>query len=264
MPISNRETSIVYSLKGGKRLEIESLIRKFNTKYKINKINKINSFELMSSNLRSYYHKNILAFGDLLHKIHPLAGQGFNMSIRDIKVLIKIIDFKIDLGLDLDSSICVEFENKNKHKNYIFSKGIDFIHEFFNLENRINSNMQTFKEYIQTDEALTRQQRIARGRIMKRMAKKIARKKKIAMKKMATPEKLEKRARKLARKILTKKILKNRKPSDLSFAEREKLEDKLKKKSAVIGRIARKLKPKVKKAEMERLKRVRGTDGGEE
>ena len=141
LPISNKETSIVYSLKGGKRLEIESLIRKFNTKYKINKINKVNSFELMSSNLRSYYHKNILAFGDLLHKIHPLAGQGFNMSIRDIKVLIKIIDFKIDLGLDLDSSVCFEFENKNKHKNHIFSNGIDIIHEFFNLENRINSNI---------------------------------------------------------------------------------------------------------------------------
>jgi len=120
--------------------------------------------------------------------------------------------------------------------------------------------MYSFKDYIQTDEALTRQQRIARGRQMKRLAKKIARKKKIAMKKMATPEKLERRARKLARKILTKKILKNRVPSELSYAEREKLEDKLKKKSAVIARIARKLKPKVKKAEMERLKRVRGTD----
>ena len=141
LPISNKETSVVYSLKGGKRLEIKSLIRKFNTKYKINKINKVNSFELMSSNLRSYYHKNILAFGDLLHKIHPLAGQGFNMSIRDIKVLIKIIDSKIDFGLDLDSSVCFEFENKNKHKNYIFSNGIDFIHEFFNLENRMNSNI---------------------------------------------------------------------------------------------------------------------------
>ena len=29
----------------------------------------------------SYYKDNILAFGDLLHKVHPLAGQGFNMSI---------------------------------------------------------------------------------------------------------------------------------------------------------------------------------------
>ena len=42
-----------------------------------------------------YYHQNILAFGDLLHRIHPLAGQGFNMTIRDIKILLKIIKNKI-------------------------------------------------------------------------------------------------------------------------------------------------------------------------
>ena len=52
--------------------------------------------------MRSYYHKNILAFGDLIHKIHPLAGQGFNMTIRDIKILNDIIQKKIDLGLPLD------------------------------------------------------------------------------------------------------------------------------------------------------------------
>ena len=60
-------------------------------KYKILKIEKINSFELKSLSLRSYYHDHILAFGDLLHRIHPLAGQGFNMTIRDVKILIEII-----------------------------------------------------------------------------------------------------------------------------------------------------------------------------
>ena len=40
----------------------------------------------------NYYHQNIVAFGDCLHKIHPLAGEGFNMTIRDIKVISKIID----------------------------------------------------------------------------------------------------------------------------------------------------------------------------
>ena len=53
---------------------------------KIEKLTKIEKFELKSLILRSYFHKNILAF-DLLHKIHPLAGQGFNMTIRDIKTL---------------------------------------------------------------------------------------------------------------------------------------------------------------------------------
>ena len=63
------------------------------------------------------------------------------MSIRDIKALLIIIEFKINLGLNLDSSICLEFENQNKHKNYIFSNGVDLIYEFFNLENKINSNI---------------------------------------------------------------------------------------------------------------------------
>ena len=81
-----------------------------------------------------------MAFGDLLHKLHPLAGQGFNMSIRDIKDLVELIDYRINLGLPLDKSICIEFQNKTKSKNYIFSKGIDLIYESFNFESKIQSN----------------------------------------------------------------------------------------------------------------------------
>ena len=50
--------------------------------------------ELKSLNLKSYYYKNVLAFGDILHKIHPLAGQGFNMTIRDIKLFLEIVKRK--------------------------------------------------------------------------------------------------------------------------------------------------------------------------
>ena len=99
-------------------------------------INKIHFFELKGLSLRSYFYKNILAFGDLLHRIHPLAGQGFNMTIRDIKILNNIIQSKIDIGLPLDSNLNTEFENNQKHKNYIFSSGIDLIHQFFNLERK--------------------------------------------------------------------------------------------------------------------------------
>ena len=148
LPISEKETSLVCSLKGNKNINIKDIIKKYNVKYKIKKINKISCFELKSSNLRSYYNENILAFGDLLHKIHPLAGQGFNMTIRDVKVLLEIIKFKINLGLDLDNSIFMEFEKRTKHKNYIFSNGIDFIYEFFNFENKINSYF--FSKYIKT------------------------------------------------------------------------------------------------------------------
>ena len=119
---------------------MEELIKKYNNKYEIFKINKIFSFELKSSNLRSYYKENIIAFGDLLHRLHPLAGQGFNMTIRDIKELHKLIEFKKEHGLNLDTSICSDFEKNTKNKNFLFSSGVDFIYEFFNLENKLNNN----------------------------------------------------------------------------------------------------------------------------
>ena len=144
LPISNNKTSIVYSVHDSslkKNDNIEDLINKYNFKYKIKKINQINSFELQSLNLRSYYHNNILAFGDLLHSVHPLAGQGFNMTIRDIKILSNIISKKNELGLPLDSSISDEFEKIVKHKNFIFTNSIDFIHEFFNIERKTKNNI---------------------------------------------------------------------------------------------------------------------------
>ena len=141
LPISDSQTSIVCSVKGNRNVNLKDLIQKYNTIYKIIDIKDVNSFELKSSHLRTYHHKNILAFGDLLHKIHPLAGQGFNMTVRDINDLTSIIKKRINLGLDLDSSICLDFEKLTKHKNFIFENGVDFIYEFFNLENKINTNV---------------------------------------------------------------------------------------------------------------------------
>ena len=58
------------------------------------------------------------------------------MTIRDIKILSKIIQNKIELGMQLDSFICKEFEKRTKHMNFIFSNGIDFIYEFFNFDKK--------------------------------------------------------------------------------------------------------------------------------
>ena len=144
LPISNKKTSVVYSLRDKvkkNKTDIKNLIKKFNPKYSITKINDCTKFKLKSSNLRKYYKNNILAFGDLLHKIHPLAGQGFNMSLRDIKLLSELIDEKINIGLDLDDSICCEFQKKAQDKNLIFSAGIDWVYELFNFKSKINTRL---------------------------------------------------------------------------------------------------------------------------
>ena len=141
LPMSNTKTSVVCSIdiknKNYNENEILEVIKKNNLKFKIKKVLPLSKFILKSSNLRKYYHKNILAFGDILHTIHPLAGQGFNMTIRDIRDFSKIVQKKIDLGLQLDSLVLEEFQNKTKNKNLIFSSGIDFIYEIFNFNKKI-------------------------------------------------------------------------------------------------------------------------------
>ena len=155
LPISNTQTSVVYSVfnhLNEKKENIKKIIQNKNLKYKIKKIDEISSFDLRAFNLRSYHHKNIMAFGDLLHKIHPFAGQGFNMTIRDIKCLINIIKEKFDLGLPLDESVSVQFENSLRHKNFIFLSGLDLIYEFFNIEinfknNYLSKSVQLISKY---------------------------------------------------------------------------------------------------------------------
>ena len=63
------------------------------------------------------------------------------MTIRDIKILIKIINDKFNLGLPLDSSVNKEFEKQSRDRNFIFSNSIDFVHEFFNFERKSKNNL---------------------------------------------------------------------------------------------------------------------------
>ena len=141
LPLSSNETSVVFSLRGKDVINLNKLIKNYNTKYEITNISECLIFKLKSSNLRTYYNKNIIAFGDSLHRLHPLAGQGFNMVIRDVKEIIRLIEFRINHGLDLDKSICIDFEKKTKNRNYLFSSGIDLIYELFNFERKIKSQV---------------------------------------------------------------------------------------------------------------------------
>ena len=61
------------------------------------------------------------------------------MTIRDIKVLSRIIQKKIDLGMQLDSSILSDFEKVTKNKNFLFSSSVDFIYEIFILDKKNKS-----------------------------------------------------------------------------------------------------------------------------
>ena len=110
------------------------------------------------------------------------------------------------------------------------------------------------------DEIMSKMVRMKKARMMKVKGKQIARKRKIAMKRKANPEKLKKRAMKKARDIVTKKLLKDKDKSDLSISGKENLEKRLAKKKLVIAKIAKRILPKVRKAENERLAKKRESE----
>ena len=101
-----------------------------------------------------------------------------------------------------------------------------------------------------TDEALTVTQRLARSRQMKKYKSKLKLGRQRAAKRIASKEKLEKRARKKAREMILKKLTKDIPKSDLTYARRQELEKRLDKMKPRIDRIAKKMLPQVRKAEL--------------
>ncbi len=110
--------------------------------------------------------------------------------------------------------------------------------------------------YKWVDEVLTPAQRFKRAQAMRRVKGKIARARKIALKRPSSPEKLQKKAQRHARNLMRKKFIKGRNYADLSFAEKGAIEKRLQGKSSLIARIAMRVKPKLKKLEQLRLKNM--------
>ena len=144
LPLSNTQTSIVYSNNSTKlmdKLSLLKIINNYNYQYKIINISKVESVGIKFLVLRDYFFKNILSFGDLIHRVHPLAGQGFNMTIRDIKSLSNILEENVKLGIDDGEIIAQKFQENNKHINFMYGLGIDTINSFFKLDNKLQNNL---------------------------------------------------------------------------------------------------------------------------
>jgi len=108
-------------------------------------------------------------------------------------------------------------------------------------------------------EVLDQRQRMKRKQIMRKLKSKIARGKKIAAKKRASPEKLKMRAQRQAKEIIRKKVAGKggENYANLSVSGRMAIDKKVEKKKSAIARIAKKLKSKVKRDETERFKKMR-------
>ena len=147
LPLSRTETSIVFSIQKRKSKftneNIKKLIQNYNKYYTILKFSKFETAELKFEAARNYSHKNILLFGDALHQIHPLAGQGFNMTLRDLEILISELANTRSLGLPFNKNLLSNFQNKTRPYNLLYSNGINLIESFFKFDTTFNNTFSS-------------------------------------------------------------------------------------------------------------------------
>jgi 2-octaprenyl-6-methoxyphenol hydroxylase len=140
LPFNKKTFSFVWSLdksfylknkKFLKNLVLDKIESLFNKKYNF-KVSEIQSYPIFL-NLRSEYsRKNTLVLGEGLHSIHPIAGQGFNLVLRDIKKLNELIAQNLRLGLTINNSLILkDFYSARKSENTLFGLGVDLTNSFF-------------------------------------------------------------------------------------------------------------------------------------
>lgn len=103
------------------------------------------------------------------------------------------------------------------------------------------------------NEVLSRIERMRAKVRLKRTQGVRTRKMKIALRTSSSTGKINKRARRLAVKLMKKRLLRGRDPAKISVGEKERIERVIQKRKNIVGRLALKLAPRVRSIEKARL-----------
>ena len=152
LPYSKNEASIVWSLKRDSKLlhkDNEELLQII-TKHLSEQVSSIKmkgneKHKLQFVYAKNLVYKNIVLLGNIAHNIHPIAGQGLNLSIKDIAVFVNQIKKYKSLGYKLNDQMALdEFETKRKVDNTVYSFGTFLLDDIFSSNNNfINFTART-------------------------------------------------------------------------------------------------------------------------
>ena len=170
LPYNKNKFSVVWSIEDiyfikNKKNITNYLKTKLSNLLKTNKISlgNIQSYPLKLSLKRNYYKKNAIILGDGLHVVHPLAGQGFNLILRDIEKLNELISNNLRLGLTIkDSNIPKDLSDSRKPENLLMGLGIDTTRKFF----KSNKYLDPIKENILNN--------FSKSTLLKKITKRVA------------------------------------------------------------------------------------------
>ena len=131
LPYSHNQASLVWSLKNGskelnyEKSKLESKVNEyFEKEIGALKIENIETHKLNFLYAKKLYHGNTVLMGNIAHNIHPIAGQGLNLSIKDISLFVEVILKYTSLGYEVNNRMAFkEFDQLRKIDNAAYSFG---------------------------------------------------------------------------------------------------------------------------------------------
>ena len=93
--------------------------------------------------LRGKADKRLIFVGDSIRMMHPMAGQAWNQSLRDISYLADALAESKNLGIDLTSSPSLGLLKKlRKLEGEGMTNSIDFINYIYNLDTSLSKGIR--------------------------------------------------------------------------------------------------------------------------
>jgi len=177
-------------------------------------------------------------------KLYNLVRKG--MLVEEIELFLE----KVKKKAEIDDKDISDAELK---------KAVDQMEEEFDEEEEQFEFEDNEEEQLDERAPLTIQQRLKRSRQMKRLAPKMKRLRQIKKFRMAPTERLQARARKLAKNIIRKKFAgaKGGQYASLSPSQKITIDRLVANKTAVIEKLAKRLLPMMRKKEIERIRQAR-------
>jgi 2-octaprenyl-6-methoxyphenol hydroxylase len=145
LPINKDSASIIWSLDNNSAelgYNIKEISEVLNKIFK-NITNSVNVIDLQKYKLNFEYAKkitsdSIVLIGDAAHSLHPIAGQGLNLSIKDIIELKNKINHYKYLGYKLGNSISLdEYEDVRQVDNTVYTFATNYLDKIFKSRNYI-------------------------------------------------------------------------------------------------------------------------------